>query len=117
MRTDSLRISEEALAAAGDVIRSRYGAAYYAEPRRYKPKSGAQDAHEAIRPTVPGLTPDEVEKSISGPEAKLYRLIWSRFIASQKQAYLFCLHDETLRNGAHPAECAPCERASRLTTV
>ena len=81
MRTDSLRISEEALAAAGDAIRSRYGAAYYAEPRRYKPKSGAQDAHEAIRPSNVALYPEAVEHDLTKEQYRLYKLIWSRFTA------------------------------------
>ena len=85
MRTDSLRISEEALAAAGDAIRSRYGAAYYAEPRRYKPKSGAQDAHEAIRPSNVALYPENVQKDLTKDQYQLYKLIWSRFIASQME--------------------------------
>ena len=84
MRTDSLRISEEAIAAAKTFILSRYGQSYYPKTaRHYKAKAGAQDAHEAIRPSVPSLTPDEVDKSISGDTAKLYRMIWSRFMASQ----------------------------------
>ncbi len=83
MRTDSLRISEEALAAAGEVIASRYGAAYYDAPRRYKPKSGAQDAHEAIRPSNVRLYPELVEKDLTKEQFRLYKLIWSRFIASQ----------------------------------
>ena len=83
MRTDSLRISEEALAAAGSMIRSRYGDAYYAGARRYKPKSGAQDAHEAIRPSNVALTPEMVERDLTREQFRLYRLIWSRFLASQ----------------------------------
>ncbi len=86
MRTDSLRVSDEAVAGAKDYITRTYGPRYVCNYKRtYKSKSAtaAQDAHEAIRPSVPGLTPDEVEKSISGDTAKLYRLIWSRFIASQ----------------------------------
>ena len=89
MRTDSLRISEEALAAAGDAIRSRYGAAYYAEPRRYKPKSGAQDAHEAIRPSNVALYPEAVEHDLTKEQYRLYKLIWSRFIASQMTNALY----------------------------
>ena len=89
MRTDSLRISEEALAAAGDVIRSRYGAAYYAEPRRYKPKSGAQDAHEAIRPSNVALYPEAVEHDLTKEQYRLYKLIWSRFISSQMTNALY----------------------------
>ena len=89
MRTDSLRISEEALAAAGEVIRSRYGTAYYAEPRRYKPKSGAQDAHEAIRPSNVALYPEAVEHDLTKEQYRLYKLIWSRFIASQMTNALY----------------------------
>ena len=86
MRTDSLRISEEALAAAGDVIKSRYGAAYYpGAPRRYKPKSSAQDAHEAIRPSNVTLYPELVEHDLTKDQFRLYKLIWSRFIASQME--------------------------------
>ena len=86
MRTDSLRISEEALAAAGDVIKSRYGTAYYpGAPRRYKPKSSAQDAHEAIRPSNVALYPEQVEHDLTKDQFRLYKLIWSRFIASQME--------------------------------
>ena len=86
MRTDSLRISDEAEAAAREYIAGAYGESYICPYKRtWKTKSAtaAQDAHEAIRPSVPGLTPDEVDKSISGDTAKLYRMIWSRFMASQ----------------------------------
>ena len=90
MRTDSLRISEEALAAAGSVIRSRYGDAYASgEPRRYKPKSGAQDAHEAIRPSNVALYPEMVEHDLTKEQFRLYKLIWSRFIASQMANALY----------------------------
>ncbi len=84
MRTDSLRLSEEALAAAGSFIRSRYGADYYKEgPRRYKTKNAAQDAHEAIRPSNVALDPDSIRSSLTTEQYKLYRLVWSRFVASQ----------------------------------
>ena len=86
MRTDSLRIAAEAQAAAKTFIADRWGEAYVCKtPRKWKSRSAtaAQDAHEAIRPSMPELTPDEVEQSISGDTAKLYRLIWSRFMASQ----------------------------------
>ncbi len=86
MRTDSLRLSDEAVAGAKEYITQTYGDDYvYGKKRVYKQKraTAAQDAHEAIRPSIPGLTPAEVEKSIDGDEAKLYRLIWSRFMASQ----------------------------------
>ena len=86
MRTDSLRIAAEAQAAAKTFIADRWGEGYVCKtPRKWKSRSAtaAQDAHEAIRPSMPELTPDEVEQSISGDIAKLYRLIWSRFMASQ----------------------------------
>ena len=86
MRTDSLRIAAEAQAAAKTFIAKRWGDNYVCKTaRKWKSRSAtaAQDAHEAIRPSMPELTPDEVEQSISGDTAKLYRLIWSRFMASQ----------------------------------
>ena len=86
MRTDSLRIAAEAQAAAKTFIADRWGESYVCKTsRKWKSRSAtvAQDAHEAIRPSMPELTPDEVEQSISGDTAKLYRLIWSRFMASQ----------------------------------
>ena len=86
MRTDSLRIAAEAQAAAKTFIADRWGENYVCKTaRKWKSRSAtaAQDAHEAIRPSMPELTPDEVEQSISGATAKLYRLIWSRFMASQ----------------------------------
>ncbi len=86
MRTDSLRLSDEAVAGARAFITESWGERYvYTKKRVYKRKSAtqAQDAHEAIRPTEPALTPDEADKSLSGDEAKLYRLIWNRFTASQ----------------------------------
>ena len=84
MRTDSLRLSDEALFAAKDFITARYGEAYYpGHPRRYKTKAGAQDAHEAIRPTDVELTPELVRKDLTQEQYRLYRLIWGRFTASQ----------------------------------
>ena len=86
MRTDSLRIAAEAQAAAKTFIAERWGDNYVCKTaRKWKSRSAtaAQDAPEAIRPSMPELTPDEVEQSISGDTAKLYRLIWSRFMASQ----------------------------------
>ena len=86
MRTDSLRIADEAAAAAKQFIAGRWGDNYVCPTqRKWKSRSAtaAQDAHEAIRPSMPELTPDEVEQSISGDTAKLYRMIWSRFMASQ----------------------------------
>jgi DNA topoisomerase-1 len=83
MRTDSLRLSDEALTAAGGFIKDRYGASYYSGARKYKTKEGAQDAHEAIRPTNVYLTPEDVRKDLNQEQYRLYRLIWGRFTASQ----------------------------------
>lgn len=85
MRTDSLRISDEARAAAYEFIKEKYGDKYIPDtPKKYKSKSNAQDAHEAIRPTHPELTPDMVKESgVTSDQYKLYKLIWERFIASQ----------------------------------
>ena len=84
MRTDSLRLSDEALFAVKDLILDRYGAGYYAgSPRRFKTKGSAQDAHEAIRPTNVQLDPDRIQKDLTRDQYRLYRLIWSRFVACQ----------------------------------
>ncbi len=87
MRTDSLRISDEARAAAAAYIKSAYGPQYVPDkPRYFKQRNNAQDGHEAIRPTNISLTPDEVRGSLSSDQYKLYRLIWQRFIASMMAA-------------------------------
>ena len=84
MRTDSLRLSEEALSAARSFITERYGSEYYpGSPRHYRTKAGAQDAHEAIRPTDINLTPERVRKDLTQEQYRLYRLIWGRFTACQ----------------------------------
>jgi len=84
MRTDSLRLSDEAMRAAGDFIKARYGKEYYyGSFHTFKTKSGAQDAHEAIRPTHVELDPERIEKSLTKEQYRLYKLIWSRFLASQ----------------------------------
>ena len=84
MRTDSLRISEDARAQANAFIAETYGSKYLPEkPRYYKSRAGAQDGHEAIRPTIPSLTPEQVKGSLTADQYKLYSLIWHRFMASQ----------------------------------
>ncbi len=84
MRTDSLRISDEAKAAAKTYIENRYGKEYLPDkPRNYVTKKNAQDAHEAIRPTMIDQTPDKVKNSLTTDQYKMYKLIWERFIASQ----------------------------------
>ena len=84
MRTDSLRLSDEAMAAAAGFIRNRYGEPYYyGKFHVFKTKSGAQDAHEAIRPTHVELDPERIKNSLNKDQYRLYKLIWSRFLASQ----------------------------------
>ncbi|WP_462385016.1 type I DNA topoisomerase [Intestinibacillus massiliensis] len=84
MRTDSLRLADEATAAAADFIRAKYGGQYYpGKARVFKTKGGAQDAHEAIRPSNVSLEPDAIRGSLSPDQYKLYKLIWSRFVACQ----------------------------------
>ena len=84
MRTDSLRISEEAAAAAERFIKERFGADYYPSKRKvYKSKAASQDAHEAIRPVSMEFVPDEIRSFLTPDQYKLYKLIWDRFVASQ----------------------------------
>ena len=87
IRTDSVRISEEAVAAAKDLIKERFGSEYCASHKRqYKNKNSAQDAHEAIRPTHFDLDPRAIRSSLSNDQYKLYQLIWDRFLATQMTA-------------------------------
>lgn len=91
MRTDSLRISDEALSAAHDYVKCTYGDSYaLPKPRTFRSKSNAQDGHEAIRPTMIDLSPMKLKDSLTSDQYKLYKLIWERFIASQMAA---CLQD------------------------
>ena len=86
MRTDSLRVSDEAKAAAAKLIEETYGKEYLpAKPRNYKSKSNAQDAHEAIRPSIITVTPAMVKATLTSDQYKLYKLIWERFMASQME--------------------------------
>ena len=87
MRTDSLRVSEEAQSAALSYIAGKYGEQYCpVTPRTYKVKAGAQDAHEAIRPTKVDLEPAKIRKYLTTDQYRLYKLIWERFVASQMQS-------------------------------
>lgn len=84
MRTDSLRVSEDAIASARSFIKEKWGKDYIPESaRHFKTKSNAQDGHEAIRPTMPELSPEKVKGNLSSDQFKIYKLIWERFIASQ----------------------------------
>ena len=90
MRTDSLRLSGEAIDQARTFIRSQYGAAFCPRaPRAYKSKANSQDAHEAIRPTDVTLTPDRLKNSLTEDQLRLYKLIWSRFVACQMENALY----------------------------
>ena len=90
MRTDSTRVSSEAIQEVRGLIAERYGEQYLpSAPNFYRGKKDAQDAHEAIRPTSVLRTPESVQKYLSEDEFKLYRLIWMRFVASQMMPALF----------------------------
>ena len=102
MRTDSLRISEEALSAAKSFILGRYGKDYYpATTRRFKAKAGAQDAHEAIRPSNVDFTPERLKGDLTGEQYRLYRLIWSRFLASQMANAVYDSVAVEIASGVH----------------
>ena len=95
MRTDSVRVSDQALDEVRDHIKTQYGDSYVPEqPNRYKVKSNAQDAHEAIRPTSMKYTPESVRAQLTPDQFYLYRLIWNRFVGSQMMPALF---DDTTR--------------------
>ncbi len=90
MRTDSTRVSEEAIDAVRGYIATTYGAAALPDkPRRYRAAKQAQEAHEAIRPTLLEFTPDAVKAFLGRDELKLYTLIWNRFVASQMESAVF----------------------------
>ena len=89
MRTDSLRVSSDAMAEAKSYIAEKYGDSYCpATPRIYKSRASAQDAHEAIRPSRVGIEPLKIKKYLSNDQFKLYKLIWERFVASQMESAL-----------------------------
>ena len=84
MRTDSLRISNQAISEVTEYIEGKFGEKYLpAKPRYFKSRSNAQDGHEAIRPSMPSLEPDKIKHNLSSDQYKLYNLIWKRFVASQ----------------------------------
>jgi DNA topoisomerase I len=90
MRTDSTRVSADALEEVRGLIKDRYGAPFVpASPNVYKSKKDAQDAHEAIRPSSARRTPDDLAPYLQEDELKLYRLIWMRFVASQMTPAVF----------------------------
>ena len=90
IRTDSTRVSSEAQAEARSIIIDKYGSEYYPqEPNVYKSRKSAQDAHEAIRPTSVYRRPEDLKNSLSRDQLRLYKLIWSRFVASQMSAAVY----------------------------
>jgi DNA topoisomerase-1 len=102
MRTDSTRVAEEALDASREHIAATYGAAALPDkPNVYQSKKGAQDAHEAIRPTSFDLPPDAVRDFLKPDEHKLYKLIWERFIASQMLPAVFDVTQVDIENGPY----------------
>lgn len=88
MRTDSLRISDEAQQEAVDYIQSEYGDEYV-NPKQYKTKKNAQDAHEAIRPTSVSIKPIDIKEKLTNDQYRLYKLIWERFTASQMSSAIY----------------------------
>ncbi len=102
MRTDSLRLSEEALSSVRQFINGRFGKDYCpAQPRRYKAKANAQDAHEAIRPSNVELTPEQIRKDLTPEQYRLYKLIWSRFLACQMSNAVYDSVSVEIAAGAH----------------
>ena len=90
MRTDSVRVSQDAITEVRELIGSQYGTEYLPEaPNTYKSKKAAQEAHEAIRPTSPARHPDSIKQYLQEDEYKVYKLIWQRFIASQMNPAVF----------------------------
>src|ERR1700750_2852377 len=102
MRTDSTRVADEALTGGRDYIGATYGAdALPEKPNVYQSKEGAQDAHEAIRPTSFDLPPDAVRDFLKEDEWKLYKLVWDRFVASQMLPAVFDVTQVDVENGSY----------------
>ncbi len=106
LRTDSVRISEDARAAASAFIKEKYGAEYAGNNYYSNKKKDIQDAHEAIRPSIVSLVPDEIKASLTNDQYKLYRLIWCRFIASQMTAARFDNQQVEINNGDYTFKTA-----------
>jgi len=107
MRTDSVRMSEEAVAQARELIEKGFGKEYLSgEPRRYRNKKRSQDAHEAIRPTDPTRTPEEIAPYLSPDQRKLYALIYNRFLATQMAPAVYRQRKVVVTAGAYTLEAA-----------
>ena len=102
MRTDSVRISEEAQERAKEFIQNTYGEKYVpSSPRIYKGKKNIQDAHEAIRPTYVEITPEVAKENLTSEQYKLYSLIWNRFVASQMASCELNTNSVDILNGEY----------------
>lgn len=102
MRTDSVRVADEAQNMAAEFIKSTYGSEYLPTSKRvYKGKKSAQDAHEAIRPTHFDITPEMAKGSLSNDQFKLYSLIWNRFISSQMASTVIDSTTVEIKNGEY----------------
>ncbi len=107
MRTDSVRVSEDALKAARRLIETSFGKEYLAErPRRYRNKKGSQDAHEAIRPTDPTRRPEEISSYLTPDQRKLYTLIYNRFLATQMAPAVYRNRKVVVSAGDYTLEAA-----------
>ncbi len=105
MRTDSLRLSPEAISASRDFIKEKFGADYLPEkPRIYTAKENAQDAHEAIRATYAEITPESIRQFLEPDQYKLYKMIWSRFISSQMADAVIARSVLTCESGDYEAK-------------
>jgi len=114
MRTDSHRVAPSAQAAARDLIQSTYGEKYLPEkPTHYRSKKGAQEAHEAIRPTDVSRTPESVAKHLRRDDARLYELIWTQFLASQMTPAQWDVTDIAVEAAESPESSDNRERAAR----
>jgi len=121
MRTDSLRISEDAIRDATAYIEERWGGKYLpSKPRHFKSRAGAQDGHEAIRPSTISLTPEQVKGSLTSDQYKLYKLIWERFIACQMANCVMNTTQATIGAGKYIFKASgfnvafpPCTRRAR----
>ena len=107
MRTDSVRMSDEAVAVARELIEKSFGKNYLSDkPRRYRNKKRSQDAHEAIRPTDPARTPDAVAPYLSPDQRKLYTLIYNRFLATQMAPAVYRTRKVVITAGPYTLEAA-----------
>jgi len=102
MRTDSVRVADEAITEVRQQIDQHYGGEYVPEvPNQYKTKNSAQDAHEAIRPTSVALVPAKVKDLLSQDQARIYELIWKRFVASQMKPLVLSITTVNIEAGSY----------------